>query len=273
MKKLLMSLSFLAVCTAASAEVTVVNPSNKSSPATVFAMAFKNAIGADTKFYQSQTCEDAQKVFDTTKDAVMIYNSSIEFAARNKGLNCRLKGVTAEQTVFIGKQYMSVCTAKDSGKTFKDDKVVMGMASMYSTKPHEADFRSNGVNMTLVPFAGSKDILNGVLNKDLTFGFIGTSMASKSPGLNCVYSTDPSADNFIGKSLNLKVPDFRITLVVYTNSKDPAVLSTLKNVEKNDEFSKYISSSKTQPNWAVKSKDVEDVVEFVDNMEKNWVSK
>jgi hypothetical protein len=256
----------------AQAEVTVINPSNKASPATVFAMAYKDALGEGTKFYQSQTCEDAQKTFDTTKNSVMIYNSSIEFAARDKGLNCKLEGVNISKVIYVGKQYMSVCTLKGSGKSFKDEKVTMGMPSMYSTKLHEEDYRANKINMTLVPYGGSKDIITALLNKDITHGFIATSMASKVKEFDCGYSTNPKDSNYIGNTLQLKVPDFRVTYVVYTNSSDEAVVNQLRNVETNSQFNEFLATTGTISDWKVTMADINKVIEYVNTLVKNWSS-
>lgn len=269
MNKIAIALSALMFSTAALADITIVNPSSKASPATTFAMAYKDAVGASS-FYQSQTCEDAEKVFNNTKNAVMIYNSSIEFAARDKGLNCKLEGVKPSQVIFVGKQYMKVCTAKNNGSDFKASRLTMGMASMYSTKKHEADFRSTGINLILIPFAGSRDILQAVVNRDINFGYIGSSMADRSQNLDCIYSTNPVDPNYIGKSLNLKVPDFRITMLIYTNSTDTNVLKILRSAQLNEQFVKFLETSGTVANWNIDKNDVDDVIKFVDTIFINW---
>jgi len=267
MKKLLIIMGLLSGV--AQAEITVVNPSNKASPATVFATAYKDALGQDTKFYQASTCEDAQKVFDKTKDAVMVYNSSIEFAARDKGLNCGLKA-NAVNTVYIGKQYMSLCTLKDSGVSLTNDKITLGMTSMYATKTHQADLRSVGINTTLVPYGGSKDIVTAVLNKDISAGYISSSMVDKNKDLVCSYQTNPDLPNYIGKSFKLKVPDFRITYVVYTNTTDPKVMDSLLAAQSNQSFSEYLKTSGTISNWAARLSDIDSVKSYVDRLFDNW---
>ena len=270
--KFLIGILFGVMSFAAQAEITVINPSNKASPATVLATAYKDALGSDVKFYQSQTCEDAQEVFNSTKNAVMIYNSSIEFAARDKGLNCKLGNVSSDKAIFIGKQYMSVCTSKDGGYNLSDDKVTMGMPSMYSTKLHEADFRASGINVTLVPFGGSKDIINAVLSKSVTYGFIATSLASKQKDLTCVYSTNPEDNNYIGKRYKLKVPDFKVTNVIYTNSTDANIISKLKKVETDPGFTTYLNTSGIYSNWNVMDTNLKDVIAYVDSLVANWSS-
>lgn len=264
MKKLLMLLTLFT--TLAQAEVTIINPSNKASPATVFASAYKDALGG-AKFYQSQTCEDAEKVYRNTKDAVMVYNSSIEFAALDKGLDCGLKTKSA---IYIGKQYMSLCTLKGSEKSLLDKNVTLGMPSMYSTRLHELDLKSAGLNVKLIPYGGSKDIIVALLNKDISAGYIASSMADKNKELSCPYQTNPDLPNYIGKSFKLKVPNFRVTYVVYTNSTDPVVIDKLKSAANNQDFDKFLNSTGTISNWKVTNKDLADVESYVDTLFYNW---
>jgi len=274
MKKLsALFISMLIASSAQAADITVVNPSNKASPATVFATMVKDSLGQDTKFYQSQTCEDAQKTFASTKDSVLVYNSSIDFAGRNKNLSCPFPDTKTGKIIFIGREHMNICTARGSATAFTEGKITMGMASMYSTRAHEANFKSAGVNMTLVPYAGSKDILNAVLNHDIAFGFLGYSIASRSKDIECIYSTNPEDSNYIGKSLRLAVPDFRITLMLYTNSNDPSVLKSLQELAKNEGFNRYLETSGMRAQWNPSAQDVEDVRRFVDGLVKNWADR
>ena len=69
-------------------DITVVSMSPRASAATPFGMAVKSAT--DGRYYQSANCEDALRKFNATDNSVLIYNSSMEFAGRNKGLDCRL---------------------------------------------------------------------------------------------------------------------------------------------------------------------------------------
>lgn len=254
---------------AMAADVTIVNPSNKSSPASVFAHAFEKA--SDAKFYQASSCEDAVKVFNKTKNAVMIYNSSVEFAARNKELNCTLKGQKAEQVVFVGQTYMYICRLPGSNKQFGSERTTLGMASMYAVPKHEEQFKSNGANVKIVPFGGSKGVLTALNAGDIDLGWMGSGLAKKQGDkLDCLYSTDPTDENFIGKTVKKKIPDFRITYVVYTNATDPAVISKLKDSIRSDGFQTYMKGSLVTGKTDVKQTDVDEVLAYVDLMEKTW---
>jgi len=261
--------SLLLLATTAYAEPLIINPSNKASPATVVGMAYKNAVGGD--WYQAKDCEDALNTFKNSKDAVLVYNSSIDFAARNKNINCSLQGVTAQQVIFVGYTYMNICRKPGSTIDLNTSKSTLGMASMYAVSKHEKNFNTAGANVKFVPYGGSQEIVTAVRAGDIDLGWIGSGIAKKQgANLDCLYSTDPMATNYIGKKFNLPIPNFQITYVVYTNSTNPAVLDQLRAAAKNKEFVDFLTTSDTITNWTAKQKDVDDVNQYVIKMYSNW---
>ena len=265
---------FLAVSLAlatgiANAEITVINSGNKASPASVLAMAYKNA--ASGEWYQAKDCEDALRVFNTTKNAVLIYNSSLDFAARNKNMNCTLQGVTPQQIIFTGHTYMNVCRKPGSAADMNNNKTTLGMASMYAVNRHEKNFNSAGANIKLIPYGGSQEIVTAVRAGDVDLGWIGTGMAKKQgSNLDCIYSTDPTAANFLGKKLKLAIPDFKIDYVLYTNATDPEILKKLRAVANNKEFAEFLETSDTTTNWNSKQRDLDEVNQYVKQMVTHW---
>jgi len=243
---------------------TIINTSSKASPATVFSMAYKKATGSN--WYQAQNCEDGIRAFNNTENAIMSYNSSVEFAARNKGLNCKLEGVDPTKVLFIGETPVNICRAKGSDVDFGSERTTLGMASMYATKLHEDKFVDAGANVKIVPFSGSKTVLAALKAGDIDLGWIGSGLAMKhSSSIDCLYSTDPNLDNYIGKSLGLAVPDFMITFVLYMNGDIPPNLNQ-------EEFDKFLTNRnifKLQADEA----GINNVVEYVDTMFNNWSEK
>jgi hypothetical protein len=250
-------------------EPLVINPSNKASPATVVGQAYRSAVNGD--WYQARDCEDAIATFNNTKNAVMIYNSSIDFAARNKKINCSLAGIVPAQVLFIGYTYMNVCRKPGSPVDFGKSKNTLGMASMYAVPKHENNFVTAGSSTKLIPYPGSAEIVSAVRAGDVDLGWIGSGMAKKQgANLDCIYSTDPAAKNFIGKRLNLPIPNFQITYVVYTNTTDLNVLKNLKYAAQSRDFNKFLETSDTVANWNIKHKDLDDVYQYVNKMQSNW---
>lgn len=257
-------------------EITIVNPSNKSSPTSVFAMGIKEAVNGT--FYQSSTCEDAIDKYRRTDNAVFIYNSSMEFGARNTGLNCPLKGnATVDNTVYVGRTYMYICRKPGTTHQFGKTPNTLGMASMYATKAHEKTFNEAGANVKIIPYAGSKDVLAAVRAGDITLGWIGSGMAKQQVeqgNLECLYSTDPDDKNYLGKALpKLAIPNFNIGYVVYTNTKDAAIMQKLRDVKNNEQFNTYLNANLTSGTWSPTQKDLDTMNKKVDNMEKYWVDK
>jgi hypothetical protein len=243
-------------------EFTIINTSSKASPATVFSMGFKKNI--DAKWYQAANCEDGIKKFNNTENAIMSYNSSIEFAARNKGLNCPIAGVHPDNVIFVGETPVHLCRANGSTIDFGDVKQhTLGMASMYATKEHENRMNEAGANVEIIPFSGSKTVLTALKAGDIDLGWIGSGLAKKhSDKIDCMYSTDKNSANYLGNRIpGLKVPDFKITFVLYTNGDKPKV--------DQDAWDKFLTSR----NIFTNDMNIDTVNEYVDTMFNNWSSK
>lgn len=273
MKKLAITLTSAVLATSAyagwfgsdSTPSTIINTSSKASPATTFSMAYKNATGSE--WYQASNCEDGNKAFNKIDGAIMSYNSSIEFAARNKGLDCKLEGVQAKDVKFIGYTPVHLCRAKGSTVDFaQPERHTLGMASMYATKEHENRMNEAGANVTIVPYSGSKTVLAALRAGDIDLGWIGSGLAMKHDDkMECLYSTDPKVDNYIAKKLpNLTVPDFRITFVLYGNGDAPVL--------DKEAFNKFLKS-KNITEVPVSEQSVKDVIAYVDKMFGAWADK
>jgi hypothetical protein len=270
-KKLLIVLISLVLVPISSfaTDITVINHSNKASPATVFGLAYKNAVNG--QWYQAADCQDANRIFNTTPNSVMIYNSSIEFAARTKNLDCRLADAGYRSVVYIGESYMSICrlpgTTHDLGPVLN----TMGIASMYATKRNELNFREVGAEIKLIPYGGSKQVIFALRAGDITLGWIGSSLADKlGDQLRCLYSTDPSQANFLGNKFKLPIPDFRIITVIYTNVSDKNILATLLEVQHNGQFRDFLTKSRISSKWGPSDKDVQSVISYVDRLQQTF---
>ena len=257
-------------------KLTIVSPSSKASPTTVFAMGLKKSV--DANYYQGSNCEDATRAYNEKEDAVFVYNSSMEFGARNKGLNCPMEG-TVDNTYFVGATPVWLCRLPGTSHDLVEGQTnTLGMASMYATKAHEARMREAGAgNLTIVPYSGSKTVVNALRAGDITMGWIGSGLAKKQVAkgnMECVYSTDPNADNYIGKSLpGLKVPDFTIGYVVYSNTKNPDLIAKLKAWATDPEFAKYMEKSLVTGTFNPTQADLDHMAAKVDRMSNNWIDK
>jgi len=255
-------------------EYTVINQSSKASPAGVFAQAVRKAV--DGKWHQSSNCTDATDKFRSTKDAVMVYNSSVAFAALNKKLaNCQLDEIAKSnaKVALISSSRMLICQRADANTDLfgdpsrAEENLTLGMASMYAVPKHEAQWNASGSAVKIVPYSGSKTVLQALMAGDINWGWMGQSLALKQGDkLKCEYSTDPLSTRFLGKTApNLVIPDFRINVVVYSNTANIERLrETLQN---SSTFQKYISSSKNKVESVL---DANSVDQYVQRMYNTW---
>ena len=269
--KHIMSVVFFTLIAGAAyaADITVINQSSADSPAGVYAQAVRKSLGAG--WYQSSDCEDAANKFESTQNAVMVYNSSVAFAAKNKKMeNCQLDQIAKNNAsvVLVSSSRMLICSKPGQTKSLLTDKVSLGMASMYAVKKHQAQWNANGGNVTLVPYSGSKTVLTALLAGDIEWGWMGESLALKQgDNLSCQYSTDPDSDKFLGNAVpSLTLADFAINVVVYTNSKDP--MAIVNELKANSDFQNYLVNGKNTTTFA--GPDVLPVDAYVTTMFNTW---
>ena len=234
----------LTIFSGSSAGDVIINNSNKASPATIIARTFERAVN-DSKmdFHQSNNCEDADNKFNSSKNAVMIYNADVGIAALASHLNCPLRA-TADQTIFVAKSYLKLCKSVKNSTELVNAKTV-GAASVILSKGLIEDYNSNGLHLTGVPYSGSKTVLAGVIAKDIDFGFIGSGVADPAitrGDIICPLSTDPRREDFVGKKYKLKIPTLPIIKVFYTNSTDLEIINKLKTAITNPIFLETIAA-------------------------------
>ena len=252
-------------------EFTVINQSSKASPAGVFANAVKNSI--DGKWYQSASCDDAKRIFDTTPNAIMVYNSSVAFAARNKGIEgCQLDQVKT-LPIMVAKTYMSICRLPETTAPLGG---TLGMASMYAVPKHEKQWNEG---TKLVPYSGSKTVLQALRAGDIQWGWMGSGLARKQgKRIVCPYSTNPAHNTalasptlqWLGNAVpTLTIADFSINIVVYTNTMN---VDRIRNHIKRDlQFQTFLKSSGYQFDFTPSRESVKAIDSFVDTMVKTWM--
>lgn len=252
-------------------ELTIINPSNKSSPASVVATVFKEAVPTDDiNWYQAESCQDALQKFNSTENAVIAYNSSMDFAGQIKGMDCSLTVTDPSDVVVITREYFDICRNKGATKEYGDNKISVGMASMYAIKGQEIDMHKHNVNARVVPYAGSKDIVAAVINNDVDYGWIGHSVALKfKDALDCEYSTNPTDPKFLGNAKKSSFPEFRINMVIYTNTKDKEKRSMLQQAANSDKFTTFLTYAKIESVPVTKSA-IESIKIFVHDMVLVW---
>lgn len=273
MKMLCVLLAMAVTSLAHAAEITIINEGNPQSPTTVFGHALKNAISGEVKWEQATSCRDAQARFKKTKNAVLIYNTSNDFADRAANNPCNFDRFTLANVIVITAMPMKICRSVGSTKSMTDGRITLGLASMVSTRRHEEDWNKNGLNLRFVPYGGSAGVATATINREVDYGWIASPMASKQERdgkLDCPYSTDPKSSKFLGRHFKLAVPDFEIITLAYTNATDPMILSRLREAARNPKFLEYLASTETTANSNPTEQDLMRVNNFVSRLLYSW---
>lgn len=254
-------------------EITVFNEGSPQSPTTVFGLTFKNSISGDVKWTQTSGCNEALSKFQKTPNSVLVWNSTNSFANQMNNLKCDSEPATAKGTLVIASMYMQICKAVDNPKTFDGKNVTMGLASMIATKKSQASWNSNGLDIKLVPYPGSAGALTAAVNKEIDFAYIGSPLATKAEKegkVTCLFSTDPTAKNYVGKTYKQALPDFNIMTVLHTNATDPAVLSRLRSAVNSEQFTSYLTTSEQKYTTNVTDADIKKVRNMVKRLSDTW---
>jgi len=253
-------------------KITVINMSSPASPAGVFAQAVKKTVDGD--WYQSSHCSQGHDAFTNIKNSVVVYNSSVAFAALNKQLkNCQIpKNVLISA---VAKTPMHICKLLNGTTDLERDKVKLGMASMYAVKKHQDQFNNQSRNgsVQLIPYSGSKTVLKALLAGDIEWGWMGSGLANKNSNkIQCEWTTDKTdkTKQFLGdKFSRLTIPDFAINVVIYTADKKTAEKVTAL-LKENKEFNKYTKTSGFTINTEPTQQDVDNINQIVQKMYNTW---
>jgi hypothetical protein len=269
--------SFIIGCvfaaSAMSQEITVFNEASPQSPTTVFGLSFKNSIEGDVKWVQTSGCTEALSKFHRTPNSVLVWNSTNSFANQMNNQRCDSEPNAANVTLIVASLYMKICKATDNPTAFNAKGVTMGLASMIATKKNQDSWNSNGLDLKLVPYPGSAGALKAAINKEIDFAYVGSSNATKEEKegkIVCIYSTDPAAKNYVGKTYKQAVPDFNIMTVLHTNASDPAVLSRLRQAVVSEQFVNYLNKSEQKFSTNINDSDIAQVRGMVKRLTDSW---
>lgn len=263
--------------------ITVINPSNKASPATVFAKSYEDALKKDSRFnvefYQASSCADGDEKYRKTKNAVMVFNADVAIAARDKGVPCDFYS-TAANTSLITKSYLKFCRKSGSNKEFGRDRTTLGIASVILSDGLMRDL-NGGVQRKLVgvPYSGSKTILSALLAGDIDYGILGAGVVNSPEAagvIECVYDYNPAAKNFIAKTFpSLKVPTLPIIQMIHTNATTAEVNGAIAKSVQDTEFLNSIKKNgfEDTKNAGITASDVNSVKSHIENVYGHYWKK
>lgn len=282
LKKTLVALAIAATAFAAQAKetITVINPSNKASPGTVFAKSYEESLRKngkyDVEFYQASSCADANRKFETTKNSVIVVNADVNIAAWSKGIDCP---ITKKPATLITKSYLKFCRKPGNTKGFGDERTTVGIASVILSQGLFEDLNGGKRKLVGVPYSGSKTVLAAVLAGDVDYGIIGAGVVNepeKRGEIECVYDYDPRSPKFIGNTFkDLKVPTMPIVQMVQTNTANGGIKSAVIAASQDQDFLASIekngfADTKTKN---ITAKDIGDVDAHAQKVYNNYWKK
>tara|TARA_R110000868_G_C10958404_1_gene768281 strand:- start:3009 stop:3866 length:858 start_codon:yes stop_codon:yes gene_type:complete len=263
--------------------ITVVNPSNKASPGTVFAKSYEQALSQngkyDVQFYQASSCADADAKYNRTKNAVMVVNADVNIAAKSKGMACSFQATEANTTL-ITKSYLKICRKAGSTKEFGTERTTVGLASVILSPGLFTDLNGgNKRKLVGVPYSGSKTVLAAVLSGDIDYGIMGAGIAEPAAAkgeVDCTFDYDPAAKNYLGKTVTgLKIPTMPIINVVHTNSDDAGVKAAVASASTNKAFIASIATHgfRDTKNSGITAGDVSTVEKYINDLYTTYWKK
>jgi hypothetical protein len=248
MKKIILVLGIVLLTIASAAwlsnifggSTTVINQSPAASFMTGLTQKVQNNLNdIETDFYQSRDCADAARKYEKLSDVVMPYELMNVAASKNKNLNCTTKFMTNE-VVFYAWGSFSFCHRPDYDVSLNNAST-FGMSGMHPYDKWVTEFNNlNNANLKTRLYKGSKGTLQGLLAKDIDWGFIATPVAINSVQqgtIVCPYTTDPTSEKFLGKYFSHSYPAVRFEVLTLAKGNTDKVREKLNNAE----FRKYLS--------------------------------
>lgn len=241
MLKFIITILFGMVASITNAQSTVINQSPKASVMTGFAVAVQDAIGNNTKFYQSRDCRDAAEVYRNNKESVIVYETMNVASANAKNINCEIN-FTAEEVVLAVEQHFQFCRLPTTNKPFINSNT-LGMSGMHPYKKWIGELNTqNKSNVSVQVYQGSGATLRGIISGEIDYGFVADAVAEKGKSKNqivCDYTTDPMSNNFIGKIIKHELATLNIKVVVLANKNQVEIRKALNS----ENFRNYIRNS------------------------------
>jgi hypothetical protein len=254
--------------------ITVINPSNKASPGTVFAKSFEESLRKngkyDVEFYQASSCADADAKYAKSPNSVMVYSTSVGIAAKDKNLSCNF-AATPNNTTLITKSYLKFCRKSGSNKAFGEGKTTLGVASVILSQGLIDDLNDGKRKLVGVPYSGSKTVLAALMAGDIEYGIIGSGIVNEPEArkeIECIYDYNPKSKNFIGKTFtNLKVPTLPIIQLIHTNA-GAGVVQAVTGASRDAGFSASIQNNGFTDTKSsnINQQDIEDVKKYVNDV-------
>lgn len=216
-------------------------------PAVAFAQAYAKNLKVPTEFVSMKDCASALKAIDESDNVVYLISSTNTVTSTRRGVECVPK-FKPEDMVYYTDNYFNYCRKPDNKKNFLRDRITMGHASVIPMMGIANDLNiQNGTSIVSVPFQSTPQVLTGIINGDVDWGMAIVSVSESmiaSKQIECPYTTDPRAANFIGRQLRGTSPDFTLSYIMAIKTKDPAIRAEATRAAQSKEFGEFLTAGK-----------------------------
>jgi len=226
--------------------IVVVNGGTSTSPTSVFAKSYVSAY-QEGDFQLGKNCDDTQKVAQKYSNSVRLLTNDHIASAIRRGEACDTN-INPNRIVLVADNHFQVCRLPETSIKLTDAGVTLGRASVHPVEAFNADFNASnpGVDLKTIPFKGSKNVLQAVLNGDINWGIIASSIATpmiEQDKIVCEYDTTPKG-SATGKSLNdhfnLNLDGFMLKYMLVAENTKTVTIDELKKAANSAEFQMYL---------------------------------
>ena len=208
-------------------------------PSVVHAQNFAKQLKTPYTFISQKDCAASMDYLKANTDVVYLLASTNAMTQKKHGVDCTPKFEPTD-LVYVADNYFHLCRKPGSKKDIMRERFTIAGASVLPLMGIANDYNiQNGMSMIAVPVQSSDQVITSILNEDVDYGMIITTAADPqvaSGKLECPYTTNPKAENYVGKKFRLAMPDYKIRWLMAIKSSDPAVRSEITRAAQSKDY-------------------------------------
>ena len=213
----------------------------------IFAQSYgKNLQGVDSKFVSLKDCDLAMKEIETSDNVVYLLASTNTITAMKHNIECAPK-FKPEDILVTTVTYFDYCQKTGNKLNLFKDRINIGAASIVPMDGMVKDLNAqNSTRWVSVGYPASQLVAAAVLNGDIDLGFLTHSVAAPiiaNKQLDCQYTTNPKAPNYMAKSFRQVSSDFEMDYILAVKSKDPKVRKAAIDAVQSAGFQEWLKTS------------------------------
>jgi hypothetical protein len=216
-------------------------------PSVIHAQAFGKHFSEPTTFVSMKDCQAGLDYINKNTDIIYLLASTNAATSKKHNIDCQPK-ITPADIVYTSNQYFNLCRRPDNKKNILRDRFTIGAASVVPMMGIANDYNlQNGMSMIAVPLQSSTQVVTSVMNGDVDWGFIVQAIADPHVAagkLECPYSTNPKADNYVGRKFQLAIPDYKLKWLMVAKTSDPTVKAAAAKAVLSKEHQEWLDQNR-----------------------------